>query len=203
MKLKELVEIMSTEKIVQFRFIPFDGEDPRPRFHFISTEKWNAYKNGNIDKHIDYYNGDDDIFIYMPDVTEQELFAYVMQTGAQYISDAIKQISYIFKVANEERVRVYAIYAILHEMGHYLFFKNSHMTSIEYGDWEVEYRIPALAFNEYLKSDDTARMLYMPRLIEMYKSIPSEIEADKYAFSTIEEKYGLVKNALMDQSTKI
>ena len=196
MKLRKLVEIMNVEDIVQFRFVPLDV-DPRPSFHFISNEKWNAYRNSTIEQR-DLITSEDDLFIYIPDVTEKELYSYIMQIGPQYAYDALKQISFIFNFTNEERDLVYAIYTILHETGHYVFYKNSHMTSIEYGDWELEFRIPALVFNEYLKSlpNDSDRIMYMPRLFEMYKAIPSEIEADKYAFSIIADKYELVRSTL-------
>jgi hypothetical protein len=190
MRIKELVKYLDVEKLAPFHF-----------FNEKSNNKDNASCKHMTDEELDDYKkktwssekiyDDNKLGIYIVDITINEIYELEKKRNPIALNMVTNEISLLTPLMLDEFKLAFGIYVILHEVGHWLDFKASGKSSLEYSLWDSEYRreptrIADMIYElpDYLyEKREFARMQ-----VEMYKKIPAEKSADKYAYENIKEK---------------
>lgn len=145
------------------------------------------------------YN-DEDLGLYFPDVDIDEYLHLENGRNPMAIKSHIDELSCITRVYIKEYSLAIAIYTILHEYGHWIYFLNSGKTSYEYCEMEKSIRQPyEKAWEEIYKMHDLdpmKRILGEKYNEEIYSQFPSEKFADDYAKDHFLESLKIVRNAL-------
>lgn len=195
MRVNELVNFLEVKEIAPFHFFSELSGSEYAYCRHITDEELNDYKNKNWSSEKDY--NDCKLGVYLANVTVDELYKFQNTRNPVEVGIILNKISYIFKVNLTEQSLIYATYVILHEVGHWVNFKNSKNTSLQYTLWDSKHRRDVMILgNEIAKLPDNSykKLILAKKHTEMYKNIPSEKMADEYAFSNIKAKLELVKN---------
>lgn len=166
MHLKELIIKLGVENLAPFHFVDSLKYQQIAECKHMSYDELKDYKNGVHDKNKIYNESELGIYIINTDV--ENLYNMAIESDPYLVKNMIDEISYYVKVEIKYKSLIYATYVILHELGHWINFKESNMSSLEYCIWDSNYRKEAHSN-------------------EMYKNIPSEKEADKFALDNIKE----------------
>lgn len=199
MKLRTLAMILDVRSVVPIHYRPLNQIPGGMYCRNISLPEVIALKNGTHDENKKY--GNKDIGIYIADVTIDTFYDYMHdEIGWEYVHYPLYEVRK--KIGHHDTSLAYSIYAILHEVGHHLFFKNCGMSRAEYFMWDKEMRVKQAFLMKMIEDidakrtdDDTIHRQIMQD-IELYKEIPSEVHADNYAFTNIKERYEHVLNYL-------
>lgn len=97
---------------------------------FISEKEVDDYKN-NSWKIKDNYNNSS-LGLYLPDSDTETAYKYEMNRNNTSVNETITELSFIEKVPIDKKHLFYCIYAILHETGHWVHFKNSGLSNLEF-----------------------------------------------------------------------
>lgn len=188
MRVTKLVDILEIKDLAPFHF-HIDTKYKMFASCYVLTKEEAYDLVNNIATNKKNYD-DSKLGVCLADVTIYEFY----ELGKQ-IEDVEKfkdDISYLFSVNDDNISLIYSIFTILHEVGHWLYFKSSGKKSLEYCKWETEERREANELmNQSYNSPD--KLLLKQAARDKYKNVPSEIESDKYAFNNIKEKLELVR----------
>ncbi|MBP1745078.1 MAG: hypothetical protein H6Q58_2056, partial [Firmicutes bacterium] len=168
----------------------------------ITCEERNDYmkKTWTIEKKYD----NSTLGVYLPDITIDELYDLEYKRNVINLHRVLHKINSTLCLMNDEIKLAYGIYVILHEVGHWLDFQASGKSSLEYNLWDSEFRNKC---NEFVKKvhvspvDIVDGLKHAKEAVDMYKNIPSEKAADKYAFENIKSKLEIVIN--LDSSEQL
>ncbi|MBU3106635.1 hypothetical protein [Clostridium gasigenes] len=199
MTVKELVNLLNVQDVAPFKFCDYKHDGEFAKFVYISDGEYKDLievfdqrpdyinKYDMLDEYIiDYMNlkgqsyGNDNIEIRFADVTVDELFILIKN-----ISDVDRR-KIIFKIVrnsccllNEDETKyAFAIFTILHEIGHNIYFSKSNKNVLEYCLWESNFR-------KKFKNG-----------VGMYSEIPSEEWADEYASKNLDKNLDKVREYL-------
>lgn len=185
---RKLVDILEVEKIVNVHFIARNNLNKQNYvfFRYLSTEEIEAINQNNYDVKKEYNSSGKGI--YLPDIDIQEYYNLEMQRNPEAPGYAISQFSYITFVSIKEYFLIWAIYCILHETGHWLDFIESGKTGYEYYLSEKPYREQLNKDAEKVRQINDCsplKHIAMEQYNQKYREIPSEQNADKYAFDNL------------------
>lgn len=199
MRVEKLVSLLKAKEIAPVHFFTELSCNNSPICKIITDREIEDYKRKHFTKETNY--NDSELGIYFPNNTISEM--YEIQNKSNFIrqDDVLNDIEDYLEFNNEERILIYGIYTILHEIGHWLYFKASGKTSIEYCLWDSKLRDKCMKFGDkiFKMTDKEEQINFAFEHTEMYKNIPAEKAADEYAFEHIKEKYSLV-NEYMNNS---
>ncbi len=195
---KKLIDILNIDAPVHFTNRNELNKENYVLCKIMGVEEKNALIKGTHDQKKKYNN--EDLGLYFPDVDIEEYLQLERNRNPMAIESRMNEISYITRVYIKEYSLVLAIYSVLHEYGHWIYFKNSKKTSYEYCEMERKIRQP---HKELLKKiyemndcDPMKRILGEKYNEEIYSKYPSEKFADEYAKEHILEALETVRNAL-------
>lgn len=196
---KKLVGILELDKIAPIHFHCKDelNKENYVFFRYLGNEEKEALISGTHDDTKEY--NESDIGVHLPDLDIKEYYELEMNRNPFIINSVINKISYLTKVWVNEYCLVWAIYCVLHEVGHWLDFINSGKTSYEFSIMEKSYReeLDKEAKVIYQMDDySLQKRLLMEKFNQKYKEIPSEKAADEYAFSTLISSLDRVREKL-------
>jgi len=195
MRIKDLINYLGLKETAPFHFQTELSYKSSASCKHITCEERNDYlsKTWTIEKKYD----NSTLGVYLPDITIDELYDLEHKRNAINLHRVQQEINSILCLKNDEIKLAYGIYVILHELGHWLDFQASGKSSIEYNLWDSEFRNKCNEFarNIHTLQSDTADELKLAKeAVDMYKNIPSEKAADKYAFENIKSKLEIVRN---------
>lgn len=133
--------------------------------------------------------------VYLANTDIDEYYDLQSKYNPIHLHQVINDISYLFMVTIRDEKIIYATYVILHEIGHWINFKNSGMSSLEYAKWDATFRSDPHKFSEWVRSipdNHPEKYRYAEEAVKQYRNIPAEKEADKYAFNNLKEKLNLL-----------
>jgi len=194
MRVKEIVDFLKVEEIAPFHFYTEILNKEYAVCKHITNEELDDY-NKKICLNEKKYD-DSELGIYIADITIDEMYDLEHNRNPVNLQKVLDDISDLFMVEIAEEELIYAIYVILHEVGHWVNFKASGKPSLEYALWDWELKKEYKQYvNEVRKiPDDSSKKLEFAKIAVInYKNIPSEKAADTYAFENIEEKLKLVR----------
>ncbi|MBU3135052.1 hypothetical protein KPL39_02095 [Clostridium gasigenes] len=200
MKVKELVNLLNLQEVTPFKFCDYKDDGEFAKFVYISDVEYKDLievfdqrpdyinKYDMLDEYIiDYMNlkgksyTNDNIEIRFADVTVDELFILMKNMSDR---DRCKTIFKIVRNScyplNEDELKyAVAIFTILHELGHSIYFSKSNKNVLEYSLWESGYR-----------------RKFGNGVVGTYSEIPSEKWSDDYASEKLDENLDKVREYL-------
>ncbi|MCC8153166.1 MAG: hypothetical protein LIP01_02475 [Tannerellaceae bacterium] len=134
--------------------------------------------------------------LYIPDISTDEFMA----TQKKGNPDSVRTImgAILGKISVEEYNLTYAVFCILHELGHWVYYKESGMTDDEFYLHERPGRKEVTDLANRIRALPVGDPM-IPTLCaqheEMYRNLPSEKAADQYALEHLEEAMECVRNS--------
>lgn len=183
MELKNLIIELGVENLAPFHFVDDLEDREYARCKHMSDKELKDYKNGVHDKNKIY--NESELGIYLIDTNVSGLYNMAIDTNPEFVNQMINEISYYIKVHFKYKSIIYATHVILHEIGHWINFKKSNMSSLEYSIWDSGYRREVIEISNKIKEMDDMDPCKHIYANEMYKNIPSEKEANKFAFGNM------------------
>lgn len=198
MRIIELVDYLGLKEIAPFHFQPALSHKSSASCKHITCEERSDYmkKIWTIEKKYD----NSTLGVYLPDITIDELYDLEHKRNAINLHRVLSEINSILCLKNDEIKLAYGIYVILHEVGHWLDFQTSGKSSIEYNMWDSEFRNTCKEFIKNIHAipgNTVDELQHSKKAVDMYKNIPSEKAADKYAFENIKSKLEIVRNEII------
>lgn len=195
MRVKDLVDCLDLKGTAPFHFQTGLSFNNSASCKHITCEERNDYLKRTWTVENKYDNSL--LGIYLPDITVDELYDLENKRNSANLSTVLHEINSILCLKDDEIKLAYGIYVILHEVGHWLDFKSSGKSSLEYNLWDSEFRLRSKEFARNInaipghKADE---LKHAKEAVDMYKNIPSEKAADKYAFENIKAGLEIVRN---------
>lgn len=195
----EIVKILQLDKIAP---IHFQAREKLSKENYvfcrcISYEEAVAMSNGTYDANIEYDKSD--MGVYLPDISVDEYYNLEMKRNPFNISTVMSVIGKDKVIWIKEYSLLLGIYTALHEVGHWRYFVDSKKTGAEFSKTENEHRRALCELrkqiynmNDFLPQKKVLAEEYNRK----YKEIPSEKEADRYAFSNIWDSLNIVRKTL-------
>jgi hypothetical protein len=193
MKIRELINILDLNKLAPIHFVDVNNNKKYIECVHMTEEEMNDFENNCWNKEKEY--NQDGLGIYIPDITVEELYDLENYRNSTNLRKVINDISCLFQVRIDKQKIIFATYVVLHEIGHWINFKKSGMTSLEYSLWDSEFRKVASQYSAKVRAMPNnlpVKYLYAEKAVEMYKNIPSEKLADEYAFKNIERNLNIL-----------
>ena len=156
---------------------------------FMGDEEKAAIIAGTHDSNTRY--DDRDIGLHFPDLELKEYYELEKARNSVGIRNHICDISCQMTIKIEDIPLVYAVHCVLHEYGHWIYFKETGLTSYEYCEQEKKERQPheITAKKIYEMPDWDPYKIYLAERYdkEIYSKFSSEAAANKYALDHIQE----------------
>ncbi|MGG7059852.1 hypothetical protein ACQPUZ_16420 [Clostridium tertium] len=188
MELKELIIELGVENLAPFHFVDNLEDREYAKCKHMSDEELKDYNNGVHDKNKIY--NESELGIYLINTNIDNLYNMAIESNPYFVKSMINEISYYIKVDFKYKSIIYATYTILHEVGHWINFKKTNMSSLEYSIWDAKYRRKVNKFFNGVREmndDDPFKYIYADEYNEMYKNIPSEKEANEFTLNNIKD----------------
>lgn len=187
---KKLVKILEIDKIAPIHYQSPEelNKDNYIFFRYLGNAERQALISKTHDKKIEYDNSD--IGVYLPDLTIRECYELEQNRNPLSISTTIQEISFKMDVLIKEYCIVWAVYCILHEVGHWLDFKNSGKSAYEFSIIEKGYREDLEKERRMIyqiPDNHPQKRILMENFNQKYSEIPSEKKANEYAFANIKK----------------
>ena len=190
-KIKELVEKLDV-----------NGDAPIYYFDYNEIEEGNIAYCRHITKEelSDYYNNiwneekeydNTKLGVYLPNMTVGEFYNMEYKHNPINIEQVITMISNRCFVELKHTPLIYTTFGVLHEIGHWIYFKNSKMKCLEFAKEDSKNRrIVEKSFDKIRKMPDNCIEKYVlgDYINEAYRNIPSEKAADEFALNNIKRK---------------
>lgn len=135
--------------------------------------------------------------LHLPDISVREYYEMELERNPFAINRIMKMIRSQMAITLDEIPMVIAVFAVLHELGHWEYFCESGMTPYEYQRKEAEERRPYEKARKYIYDmDDTSplKLVLAAKYEDCYSQLPSEIAANQYAISHIVESVERVRD---------
>ena len=165
---------------------------------FIGEEETDAIRRGVHNKEFQYDNSD--VGLHFPEITID--CYYHLEEARNPIAQEIN-MGYLQKnrkTYHEEKNLWFALFCVLHEIGHWKHFKQSGLSAIDYEksihDISKKYKeIGDIIFS--MPNFHPLKMVYAEKYHkESHEQIPSEKAADEYALDHFDEALSMVRKAL-------
>ena len=189
MNFRNLVEVLGIDAPVHFTSKDKLNKQNYVFCKFMGDNETAAIIAGNHDPNVHY--DDSDLGLHFPDLSLEEYYELEKARNPVGISNHICEVSSQMKININDIPIVFAVHCVLHEYGHWLYFKKTGLTSYQYCEQEKNERQPY---------ENTAREIYkMPdwdpykRYLaerydkEIYSKFSSEAAANKYALEHIQD----------------
>lgn len=163
-------------------------------FRAFGDEEVQAIKNKTYDLGCNYDRTGSGL--HLPDISVREYYELEQRRNPFAIKRIIDMISFQMTITLDEIPMAVAVFAILHELGHWEYFCKSGMTPYEYQRKEAEERRPYEKSRKYIYDmDDTSplKLVLAAKYEDCYSQLPSEIAANQYAISHIVESVERVR----------
>ena len=161
---------------------------------FMGDEECVAIVAGN--HNIDTYYDSSDLGLHFPDLGIEEYYELEKARNPVGIKTHICEVSSQICINIEDMPIVFAVHCILHEYGHWLYFKGTGLTPYEYCEQEKKERQPYenLSREIYNMPDWDPYKLYLAERYdeEIYSKFSSELAANKYAQDHIKDAMRIV-----------
>lgn len=165
---------------------------------FMGNEEANAIRNGTHDPEIKYDNSD--VGLYFPDIAINEYYSLELRRNPAAQNVIVHNLTITRKMYVKEQKLWFALFCILHEIGHWKHFKQSGLLAVDYEKSENSVR------DLYEKQGDMIRIIpdciFMRKYYlaeqhyrESHSAIPSEKYADEYALQNFDEALSLFREA--------
>lgn len=194
--MKTLCQLLGVEEQAPVFYIP-PGYNKQYLIYSrcVSEELALAVEHNNYDDSKEYDRSD--CGLYIPDISIDEFMAIQRKGNPDSINDIMGTIP--GKIRLEEYKLTYALFCILHELGHWNYYKDSGMTDYEFYLHDRAGRKEAVDLSvRILKmpNDDPDKSKLVTKQNIMYRNVPSEKAADQFALKHLEEAMALVRNSL-------
>lgn len=160
----------------------------------MGDEETAAIIAGNHDPDANYDNSD--LGLHFPDLGLEEYYELEKARNPVGISTHICEISSQMNIKIEDIPIVFAVHCVLHEYGHWIYFKETGLTSYEYCEQEKKERQPyentAREIYKMPNGDPYKRYLAGRYDKEIYSKFSSESAANKYALEHIQDALSIV-----------
>lgn len=192
--LKDLVTILKLNKIAPIHYQSPDklNRENYMFFRFMSSQEQTDLENNNWNKNIEYTK--EELGVYVPDLTIDEFIS--LEKERNYVHDIMNLVSYTITVPMNEYNLIFAIFCLLHEVGHWIQFIEMGLSSYDYFQWDKRYRADLVKDSKiiYNMPDNLfEKHILVKDYNERYRKIPSEMAADKYAFKHINKSIKVVR----------
>ncbi len=193
-KLTDLVTILHLDEKAPIHYQPPENLNRENYifFRFMSQQEKTDIENKSWNKNTEYPK--EELGIYVPDVTIDEFID--LEKERNYVHEIINLVSYTITVPMDEYNLVFAIFCLLHEVGHWIHFKKMGLTSYDYFQWDKRYRADLVCDgNKIYNMPDNSfeKHILVREYNERYRKIPSEMAADTYALEHINESINIVR----------
>lgn len=142
----------------------------------ISTYKCDLQKKQTFEL-FNFEINHDSITIELPDGTTDEIYNYAVLYNEDHLTHYMGFIkrNVAFDITEYDDTIIYTVFSTLHEFGHWVYFDELNCDKSKYISQERKYRTEVMEILEpnYRK--------------DKYREIPSEREADAFAFEHLEE----------------
>ena len=118
----------------------------------------------------------DEVFIELPEGTIDDIYNY----ATMYCTENLIYLLSFIKTNAKEKLSeykdsiIYVAFSVLHEFGHWIYFDELEYSTIDYINEDSKYRSAVMKLDSNIKKDE-------------YRKIPSEYEADRFAFAHLTE----------------
>lgn len=188
-KFRELVAILKIDAPVHFTPKEMLNKKDYVYCKFMGEEECAAITAGKHDPLANY--DDSDIGLHFPDIGVEEYYELEKNRNPAGIRTHICEASSQMIINIEDIPIAFAVHCVLHEYGHWLYFKETGLTSYEYCEQERKERQPheKVARGIYEMPDWDPYKQYLAERYEkeIYSQFTSEQAANKYALEHIEE----------------
>lgn len=195
---REIVEILEIDAPVHFT--PKDELDKNNYVfcRFMSNAERDAIIDGSYSADKQYDTND--IGLHFPDIKIDEYYKLESNRNPVAIDSRIGEISYQMKVYMPEIPLLFAVYCVLHEYGHWLYFLDSKMSPKDYCEAERRIRQPYIKYSDeiYRMPDDNPLKILAAKQYDekIYSQFPSEKSADQYSAEHISKSMTRIRNFL-------
>ncbi len=189
MKISELVNILGVDKLAPIHLMENYDEEKFAECKHLTEEEKNDFQKSCWIEGKDYDTSE--LGVYLANVDVEKYYEFEYKYNPWQLKEIIDDISFLFFLKFEDVAIIYATYAILHEVGHWINFKKSGMTSIEYAKWDYSYRYEANKYSERLRRMSNSipiKWADAKEAVAKYRNIPAEKMADEYAFENLKSK---------------
>ena len=134
MNFRNLVEVLGIDAPVHFT--PKDKLDKQNYVFckFMGDDETAAIIVGNHDPNVHYDNSD--LGLHFPDLSLEEYYELEKARNPVGISNHICEVSSQMKVNIDDIPIMFAVHCVLHEYGHWIYFKKTGLTSYQYCEQE-------------------------------------------------------------------
>lgn len=186
MKISELVNILGADKLAPIHLVENYDEEKFAECKHLTEEEKGDYDKGSWIEGKEYDTRD--LGVYFANVDIEKYYEFEYKYNPCQLGEVMDDISYLFVLNFEDKPIIYATYVILHEIGHWINFKKSGMTSLEYAKWDSDFRRESSKYSDFVREipdGHPMKWVYAEEAVEKYRNIPSETLADDYAFKNL------------------
>ena len=156
---------------------------------YMGEDECAAIIAGNHDMNTQY--DDSDVGLHFPDIGIEDYFELENSRNPVGIQTHIREVSSLMCIKLEDIPIVFAVHCVLHEYGHWLYFKETGLTAYEFCQQEKKERQPYENITREIYNIPDwhpSKWFYAERYDEeIYSKFSSEQEANKYALDHIED----------------
>ena len=192
MNFRDLVDLFSVDAPVYFTPKEELNKQNYVFCKIMGDEETAAIIAGQHNSDTNYDSGD--IGLHFPDIGLEEYYELEKVRNPVGISNHICEISSQMSINIEDIPIAFAVHCVLHEYGHWLYFKETGLTPYDYCEQEKKERQPYenIARNIYKMPDWDPYKRYLAERYdrEIYSKFSSELAANRYALDHIKEAVG-------------
>lgn len=186
MKISELVNILGVNKLAPIHLMENYNEWKFAECKHLTDKERDDFQQGYWIEGKEYDTSA--LGVYLANTDIEKYYEFENKYNPWQLKDVLDDISYLFILNIKDRPIVCVTYAILHEVGHWINFKKSGMTSIEYGKWDSNFRREPSECSKFVREmpyNHPMKLVYAKEAVKKYRNIPSEKLADEYAFENL------------------
>lgn len=181
-------------------FTPIDKLDKTDYVscRFMGNEEADAIRHGKHNTETQFDNRD--VGIHLPDITIKQLFCLESQRNPAAQRVILADLNAERILYNKERQLWFALFCILHEVGHWKYFIQSGLSAFDYekSEHEIRDKFEKIAVRLYEMPDFLPEKMTLAEQYhkESHAQIPSEKAADEYALKHFDNALTKVRKAL-------
>lgn len=186
MKISELVNILGVDKLAPIHLMEEFNEKKFAECKHLTEEEYNDFDENRLIEGKEYDTSE--LGVYFANVDIEKYYEFENKYNPCQLKEVMNDISYLFILNFVDEPIIYATYVTLHEIGHWINFKKSGMTSIEYAKWDSEFRRQPSEYSNFVREmpdNHPMKWIYAKEAVKKYRDIPSEKLADEYAFKNL------------------
>jgi len=192
--LKDLIDILELSNVAPFHF--YSHSEKHTLFAYccyVTPEEIKNWKNQGLTFH--HENHSNELGIHLVNMSAFSLFSMAKERNPYDVKYVINTVGQTYLPNMSPPQLIYATYLILHEVGHWLHFQKSGMSSLDYMKWISPGRTDLDNRAKCIRalSDSDPRKAKLAEVYHTdYQNLPSEVVADQYAVQNFKDKYQLV-----------